>query len=67
MKYNVYVNGISNAELFFIISSVGFVVLWLLVAVLVYYLIRVVKMAEEILLKATVGTILNPPDEERFQ
>jgi hypothetical protein len=36
-------NGIQEVEAFFIISSVGFVILWSLAAVLLYYLIRVTK------------------------
>lgn len=42
-------NGLSNAELFFIISSVGFVVLWSLLAVLLYYLIRATRAFDRII------------------
>ncbi|MFA6257275.1 MAG: hypothetical protein WCT29_02115 [Candidatus Paceibacterota bacterium] len=31
----------SQSELFFLISSVGFVLLWILVAILLFYLIRI--------------------------
>jgi large-conductance mechanosensitive channel len=36
-------NTISNAETFFFISAVGFVVLWLLLAVLIFYFIKATK------------------------
>ena len=34
-------NGIASSQVFFIISSVGFVLLWIFVAVLLFYLIRI--------------------------
>ncbi len=34
-------NGIASSQVFFIVSSVGFVLLWIFVAVLLFYLIRI--------------------------
>ncbi|MFZ2149844.1 MAG: hypothetical protein WAV15_01660 [Minisyncoccia bacterium] len=34
---------LSQSEIFFLISSISFVVLWILVGILLYYLIRVTK------------------------
>lgn len=44
-------NGIQEVEAFFIISSVGFVILWSLVAVLLYYLVRVTRAFDRIMNK----------------
>lgn len=55
MNYNTYMNGISNAELFFIISSVSFVILWILVAIFLFYLIRATKAFSQIIEKIEGG------------
>jgi hypothetical protein len=34
-------NGLLASQVFFIISSVGFVILWIFVAILLFYLIRI--------------------------
>jgi len=36
-------NGILSSQVFFIISSVGFVILWIFVAILLFYLIRITR------------------------
>jgi hypothetical protein len=44
-------NGIEEAQVFFIISSVGFVVLWVFLGVLLFYLIRVTRTFDRIVSK----------------
>jgi large-conductance mechanosensitive channel len=41
MRYNTSMDTYSQTQLFFFISSVGFVFLWILVAIFLFYLIRV--------------------------
>ena len=36
-------NGLLSSHVFFIISSVGFVLLWIFVAILLFYLIRITR------------------------
>ena len=43
---------ITQSEIFFLISSVGFVVLWILASILLFYLIRATKTFERILNRA---------------
>lgn len=43
MCYNTLMSTFSQSEVFFMISSVGFVVLWIFVAVFLFYLIRATK------------------------
>jgi hypothetical protein len=45
-------NGIPEVQVFFIISSVGFVALWVFVAVLLYYLIKITRIFHRIIEKA---------------
>ena len=42
-------NGIPEVQVFFIISSVGFVVLWIFIGVLLFYLIRVTRTFDRII------------------
>ena len=42
---------LSQSEIFFLISSISFVVLWILVAILLFYLIRVVRIFGRIIEK----------------
>lgn len=44
-------DGLEQVQLFFIISSVGFVALWLFLAVLLYYVLRVIRTFDRILTK----------------
>ena len=41
MRYNTSMDIYSQTQVFFFISSVGFVFLWILVAIFLFYLIRV--------------------------
>ena len=45
-------NTITQSEIFFIISSVGFVMLWILVAIFLVYLIRIMHDFSRIIKKA---------------
>lgn len=45
-------NVTEEAQIFFVISSVGFVILWVFVAVLLFYLIRITKTFDRIIGKA---------------
>lgn len=45
-------NTFLQSQVFFFISSVGFVVLWIFVAILLFYLIRATKIFSKILEKA---------------
>jgi uncharacterized protein YoxC len=40
---------LSQSEVFFIISSVGFILLWIFVTILLFYLIRISKTFSEIM------------------
>jgi hypothetical protein len=40
-----------NSEIFFLISSIGFVVLWVLVAILIFHLIRATRIFNRIISK----------------
>ncbi|KKU20659.1 MAG: hypothetical protein UX31_C0033G0017 [Candidatus Nomurabacteria bacterium GW2011_GWA1_46_11] len=55
MYYNGSVNGIEESQVFFIISSVGFVLLWAFVAVLLFYLIRITRSFSRIMDKIEGG------------
>jgi uncharacterized protein YoxC len=44
-------NTLSHSEIFFFISSIGFVVLWILVAIFLAYLIRSIKAVSRIMEK----------------
>mgnify|MGYP001576873685 CR=1 FL=1 len=44
-------NSIMQSEIFFFISSIGFVILWVLIAILVIYLIRATKTFNKIIEK----------------
>ena len=62
-------NGIQEVQAFFIISSVGFVILWSLAGILLYYLIRVTKAFDRITRKvegdiSKVGDITREMFEE---
>ena len=41
--YNVTMSSIDQTQVFFLISSVGFVLMWILVAIFLFYLIRTIK------------------------
>ncbi len=45
-------SSIMNSETFFFISSIGFVTLWVLVGILLFYLIRATRTFERILHRA---------------
>jgi len=45
-------NTLINSQVFFFISSVGFVTLWILVAIFLYHLIKVTKIFSRIMDKA---------------
>jgi len=49
MAYNVIMNTLLQAQVFFFISSVGFIVLGILVAVFLFYLIRATDTLSRIL------------------
>ncbi|MDP9249001.1 MAG: hypothetical protein M3M85_00615 [bacterium] len=62
-------NGIQEVQAFFIISSVGFVILWSLVGILLYYLIKVTRTFDRIVTKiegdiSKVGDITREMFEE---
>jgi hypothetical protein len=40
---------LSQAEIFFLISSVGFVILWILAGILLFYLIHIIKTFSQIM------------------
>lgn len=44
--------GLAQSQIFFFISSVGFVILWILVGVLLFYLIRATRTFSKIIDKA---------------
>jgi hypothetical protein len=43
MCYNEIMNPATNSEIFFYVSSIGFVLLWVLTAVLLFYAIRATR------------------------
>ena len=45
-------NALLQSQIFFFISSIGFVTLWILVAILLFYLIRVSRTLSRIINKA---------------
>jgi hypothetical protein len=48
-------NGLLASQVFFVISSVGFVVLWILAAILLFYLIRITHTFSSIMDKIENG------------
>lgn len=42
----------TQSEIFFIISSIGFVLLWILVAVFLFYLIRAMRTIDRVMARA---------------
>ena len=50
-------NTIAQSEVFFIISSVGFVLLWILLAICMIYVIRIMHLITRIMKKAEDGII----------
>ncbi len=47
-----YMNTETQVSIFFLISSVGFVILWILTAIVLFYLVKITHTFDRILLKA---------------
>ena len=57
-------NTLQNANIFFLISSIGFVLLWILIAILLIYIIRLFKSVSRISRMIEMG-VANIGDDAR--
>lgn len=51
LKYNVNMDTVIQSDVFFFISSIGFVILWILTAIFLFYLIRTMNSFSRIMSK----------------